>query len=169
MQRLILGLCVFLAACNSQLPSSPSAPSIAATIGTTQTQPEEVGRPVEVTFTKWLVDPATRDFVGFTGGEVVGTMATRVLRSTPFDNGVIVQLEARYGVIDPSGLHSFTAHVQGQRNTETASAVLNGLITDGWLVGAQVQVKFDVITPCQFGTRNVCFQGTIRVMPGSAQ
>jgi hypothetical protein len=106
--------------------------------------------------------------VGVTGGDVVGTMATTVLSSTAFDNGVILQLEARYGVIDPSGGHSFTALVQGTQNNQTGTAVLNGVITEGWLIGAQVHVAFEVITPCPFGTRNRCFQGTIRVMPGSA-
>ena len=104
---------------------------------------------------------------GFTGGDVVGTYAGEVLRRTPFDNGVIVQLEARYEVIDPSGLHSFTALIRGTENEETKTAALKGVITEGWLVGAQVHVTFKVITPCEFGTRNVCFQGTIRVMLGS--
>jgi hypothetical protein len=105
---------------------------------------------------------------GFTGGDVVGTYAGEVLRRTPFDNGLIVQLEARYEVLDPSGLHSFTAVIEGKQNNEIGTAVFNGVITEGWLVGAQVHVTYQVIRPCEFGTSNVCFQGTIRVMPGSA-
>ena len=120
---------------------------------------------VEVTFTKWVT--TFPDMAGFTGGDVVGTYAGEILSRTPFDNGVIVQLEARYEVIDPSGLHSFKTVIQGKSTKGTA--VLNGVVTDGWMIGARTQVTFETITPCQFGTRNVCFQGTIRVMSGSAQ
>jgi hypothetical protein len=37
------------------------------------------------------------------------------------------------------------------------------------MVGARTHVTFDTITPCAFGTRNVCFQGTIRIIGGSAE
>jgi hypothetical protein len=53
--------------------------------------------------------------------------------------------------------------------------VLNGTVIDGWLVGAQVQVTYDVIDPpagtsCvpQAPVNRRCFQGTIRILPGSA-
>jgi hypothetical protein len=67
-----------------------------------------------------------------------------------------------------SELHSFTAIIQGTQNNQTRSAVLNGAVTEGWLAGAQVHVDFDVVTPCEFGSSNTCFRGTIRVVPGSA-
>ena len=60
-------------------------------------------------------------------------------------------------------------------NNETQTAVLNGTVIEGWLVGAQVHVTFDVIRPpagtsCvpQAPVNRTCFQGTIRVLPGSA-
>lgn len=163
---MIFSLCLLAAACDGQPSRVPTGPSTAATA--IQTQNSKNAAPlVEVTFTKWVT--VFPDMAGFTGGDVVGTYAGEVLSRTPFDNGVIVQLEARYQVIDPSGLHSFTALIQGTQNNETGNAVLNGVITEGWLVGAQVHVTFQVITPCEFGERNVCFQGTIRVMPGSAK
>ena len=86
----------------------------------------------------------------------------------PFDNGVIVQLQARYMVTDPSGEgHSFTALIAGMENLQTQAAVLNGVVTEGWRAGARVHVTFDVITPCALAigpsAKNVCFQGTIRV------
>jgi hypothetical protein len=119
---------------------------------------------VEVTFTKWFT--TFPNMTGFTGGDVAGTFAGQVLSLNPFDNGVIVQLQARYEVTDPSGNNSFKAVIQGTQNNETGTAVLNGVITEGWLVGSHVHVTFQVIRPCQFGTRNVCFQGTIRILPG---
>ena len=104
---------------------------------------------------------------GFTGGDVPGTYAGAVLSRIPFDNGVIVQLDARYEVIDPTGLRSFTTVIEGK--STNGSAVLNGVVTEGWMIGARTHVTFETITPCQFGTRNVCFQGTIRSMSGSAE
>ena len=172
---MILGLCIVTAACESagSLPTAPSPSAITATPTQSNARSGEVAlqtlrnaRPVEVTFTKWVT--AFPDMAGFTGGDVEGTFEGEVLQRTPFDNGVIVQLNARYQVIDPTGLHTFTANIQGTQNNQTRSAVLNGVVTDGWLAGSQVHVNFDVITPCAYGTRNTCFQGTIRVMPGSA-
>ena len=104
---------------------------------------------------------------GFTGGDVVGSYAGEILSRTPFDNGVVVQLEARYEVTDPGGLRSFKTIIQGK--SANGTAVLNGVVTEGWMLGAQTHVTFETITPCEFGTRNVCFRGTIRIMPGSAQ
>jgi hypothetical protein len=161
---MILGLCVLGSACDSAGSRPPTAPSASAAI--TANQQPGSARPVEVTFTKWITSyPA---MAGRTGGAVAGTFEGEVLRRTPFDNGVIVELEARYGVIDPGGHHSFTAIIQGKQNNQTGTAVLNGVVTEGWLVGAQVHVNFNVISPCADGTSNTCFQGTITVMPGSA-
>jgi len=122
-------------------------------------------RPLEITFTKWV--PSFPTLAGYTGGDVVGTFAGEVLSRNPFDNDVITQLEARYEVIDPDGIHSFTAHIEGKQNNETLTAVLNGVITEGWLTGSQVHVTYDVIRPCPSEGRPVCFRGIIRVMPDS--
>ena len=170
MKYAILGLSLFAAACSGQ-PFSPSAPSAAGVAGA-QTQAKG-GANVEVTFTKWNVGfPA---FAGIAGGDVPGTFAATVLHREPFDNGTIVQLEARYEVIGADPAHSFVALIEGKTNNPTQQAALNGTVIAGWLVGAQVHVTFDVIVPAS-GTRCVpaapvnsrCFQGTIRIMPGSA-
>lgn len=159
---MILGLCILAAACDST-GSRPTAPSTSAI---TATQTQRGARPVEVTFTKWVT--AFPAMAGVTGGDVDGTFEGEVLQRTPLDNGVIVQLNARYQVIDPTGLHSFTAIIQGTQNNHTRSAVLNGVVTEGWLAGSQVHVAFDIVTPCELASSNTCFRGTIRVMPGSA-
>ena len=117
--------------------------------------------PVEITFTKWFT--TFPNMTGFTGGDVAGTFAGQILGLNPFDNGVIVQLQARYEVTDPSGNLSFKAVIEGTQNNTTGTAVLNGIITEGSLIGSHVHVTFQVITPCEFGTRNRCFQGTIRI------
>ena len=94
-----------------------------------------------------------------------GTYAGVLLRRTPL-NDQIAELEAEYQVINPSG-HSFTALIEGKSHIPTGSATLNGVVTAGWSVGAQVHVSFDRVS-CTQGFNLVCFVGTIRVMPGSA-
>jgi hypothetical protein len=162
MKHIMIGLCLFAAACSSQ-PFSPSAP-----VGAANALASANGGAanVEVTFTKWV--PAFPTLVGVTGGDVPGTFAGAVLSRDPFDNGTIVQLEARYEVIGNNPAHSFVAHIEGKQNNETQEAVFNGTITAGWLVGAQVHVTYDRIAPCPAFGKAVCFTGVIRVMPGSA-
>jgi hypothetical protein len=170
MRHAFIGICIFTAACTGQ-PFSPTSPSGVAG-GSAQTQASRPA-PVEVTFTKWVtVFPA---FVGVAGGDVPGTFAATVLSREPFDNGTIVQLEAEYRVTAADPAHSFIARIEGTQNNPTQQAVLNGTVISGWLVGAQVHVTFDIVVPAP-GTRCVpaapvnsrCFQGTIRIMPGSA-
>jgi hypothetical protein len=103
---------------------------------------------------------------GRTSGDVPGTFVGEVLSRTPFDNGVIVDLRARYEVV--AGARSFVAVIEGTQNQKTATAVLNGVVTEGWLVGARVHVEFEVISSCADKPAGPCFQGTMRVMPGSA-
>ena len=163
MRFAFLGICVFAVACSNQ-SASPTTPSSVASVLSTQTQANG-GAPVEVTFTKWVTTfPA---FVGNANG-VPDTFAATVLNRTAFDNGNIVKLEARYEVTDNDPEHSFVALIEGTQNARTQQAVLNGTIIEGWLLGAQVHVTFDVITPCpQFGQAR-CFTGVIRVLPGSS-
>ena len=171
MRHAFIGLCIFTAACSGQT-FSPTSPSGVAGVAAAQTQASG-GAHVEVTFTKWVT--AFPAMAGVTGGDVPGTFAGTVLSRDPFDNGTIVQLEARYEVTGADPAHSFVAHIEGKQNNPTQKAVLNGTVIAGWLVGAQVHVTFDVIVPAT-GTSCVpaapvnrtCFQGTIRVMPGSA-
>jgi hypothetical protein len=165
MRQAMLGFCVLAAACSSQ-PVSPTAASAVASVAGTQTQARGGGN-VQVTFTKWI-DPAFPAFAGVAGGDVPGAFAATVLRRTPFDNGNIIQLEARYEVIGDDPAHSFVALIEGTQITQTQRAVLNGTVIEGWLTGAQVHVTFDVIRPCPQFDKPACFSGVIRVMPGSA-
>jgi hypothetical protein len=164
MRQALLGFCIVAVACSNQ-PVSLTAPSGVASVIGTQTQANGRAANVEVTFTKWVTTfPA---FVG-NANDVPGTFAATVLNRTAFDNGNIVKLEARYEVTAIDSEHSFVALIEGTQNNLTQQAVLNGTIIEGWLLGAQVHVTFDVIAPCpQFGQAR-CFTGVIRVMPGSA-
>jgi hypothetical protein len=120
--------------------------------------------PVEFTFIKWFTTaPTMTGNTSLGAGTFAGTITKRIV----FDNGVIVQLGAIYQVTDPSGDHSFTAAIEGTENLQTARAVLNGVVTAGWRVGAPVHVTFEIIRPCALAigpsSIGVCFQGTIRV------
>jgi hypothetical protein len=171
MRHAFIGLCILTAACSGQA-FSPTSPSGVAGMPGAQTQAND-GANVEVTFTKWFTGfPA---MAGVTGGDVSGTFAGAILSRDPFDNGNIVQLEARYEVTGADPGQSFVAHIEGKTNNQTQKAVLNGTVIAGWLVGARVHVTFDVIVPptgtsCvpEAPVNRTCFQGTIRVMPGSA-
>lgn len=164
MRHAFIGLCLFTAACSGQ-PFSPTSPSGVAGVPGAQMQANG-GANVEVTFTKWV--PAFPALAGVTGGDVPGTFAGTVLGREPFDNGTIVQLEAEYQVIGADPAHSFKAHIEGKQNNETQTAVFNGTIIEGWLLGAQVHVTYDRIAPCPAFGQAVCFTGVIRVMPASA-
>lgn len=173
MRHAFIGFCIVTAACSSQ-PFSPTSPSGVAGAAGAQTQTSG-GAPVEVTFTKWGTGIPVPTHTGIAGGDVPGTFAGTVLSRDAFENGTIVQLEARYEVTGADPARSFVALIEGTLNNPTQKAVLNGRVIAGWLVGAQAQVTFDVIVPAA-GTSCVpaapvnrtCFQGTIRILPGSA-
>ena len=119
---------------------------------------------VGLSFEKWFTTyPAMTGNTSYGDGTFAGT----ILGRTVFDNGVIVQLQALYRVTDPSGSHSFAALIEGTENLVTAKAVLNGVITEGWRVGARVHVTFQIIRPCALAigpsAPGVCFQGTIQI------
>ena len=158
MSRVAFPLLALLVAggCSGSDATDPMSPDThpGASLGADQSSP------TEVTFEKWFTT-----FPTMTGNTSygAGTFAGEVLSLRPFDNGVIVQLQARYEVTDPSGSNSFTALIQGTENLETLTAVLNGVVTEGSMVGARVHVTFQVIRPCQIVAKPVCFQGTIRI------
>ena len=169
MRHALIGLCIFTAACSSQTPS-PSSPS--GVVAAAQTQ-ASARQPVEVTFTKWIT--TFPELAGVTHRGVVGTFEGEVIGRDQFENGTIIQLEAEYKVNADDGARSFVAHIEGTQNNQTRHAVLNGTVIDGWLLGAQVHVTFDVIDAvpeescvAEAPTNTRCFQGTIRIMPGSA-
>jgi DNA-binding SARP family transcriptional activator len=116
---------------------------------------------IEVTFTKWFTTyPALGGFTSFGPGTIAGEVLSRI------DDGVFTHLVARYEVTDPSGAHSFKAVIQGKANDTTGRYDMNGIVTWGWMTGAQVHVTFQRMTPCQFGKLNICFQGSIHIQRG---
>ena len=135
----MLGLCLFTAACgNAPGPIPPTAPS--GVNGITGAQVQATGGPnIEVTFTKWI-DPSFPLFKGVAGGDVPGDFAATVLQRTPFDNGNIIDLRARYEVLADNTARSFVAEIEGKQNNQTLSAVLNGSVVDGVRIPPNIPV-----------------------------
>jgi hypothetical protein len=163
MSRIVFSLLAMLAVvgCGGRDATSPASRDAQPVVRPVPSQSAAQARVIQIDFTKWITAyPAMAGNTEYGDGTFAGTILSR----TAFDNGVIVQLQARYVVTDPTGAgHSFTALIQGTENLVTSKAVLNGVVTEGWMIGAQVHVTFQVITPCQLGAHNLCFQGTIRI------
>jgi hypothetical protein len=164
----MLGLCFLTSACGDPGgPIPPTAPSGVNGVAAGAQVQATSGANIEVTFTKWI-DPSFPLFKGVAGGDVPGDFAATVLQRTPFDNGNIVDLRARYEVIADNVARSFVAEIEGKQNNQTLTAVLHGSVVDGWLTGARVHVTFDVIEPCPQFNKPRCFTGILRVLAGSA-
>jgi len=116
---------------------------------------------VELTYTKWF-SPHFPTMTGVVGGDIVGQFGGTVLDRDLLADGQIGKLTAIYEVIADDPSRSFTALVDGTQNNETHMAVLNGVVTSGWLTGERVHAEYMVIS-CTQAPNHVCFQGTIRI------
>jgi hypothetical protein len=121
----------------------------------------ERGHSFDITFTKWIT---TRpNMAGVVGGEVgTGTFAGEILNRVP--GPVITNIEAFYHI--NGSIHSFTAHVFVTQDEVKRTAVIEGMVTDGWLKGWQVQGEYNIIS-CPDKTSGVCFQGILHIHVGS--
>ena len=172
MRHALIGLCIFTAACSGQT-FSPTSPSGVGGVASAQTQANG-GANVEVTFTKWVHRLSDDDR---SDGR---RRAWHVRRRSSQARSVRQwhHRSARSPVWrSPAPIRRTRSSriSKGKTNTPTQKAVLNGTVIAGWLAGAQVQVTFDVIPPTagtscvpEAPVNRTCFQGTIRVMPGSA-
>lgn len=163
---------VLLTACSDVAaptkPTSGSFPSEAAldrsiSAGSDNRRDRGRGRcGTEVTFKKWYTtSPFMTGFTCYGPGTYAGEILSRTT------DGVFTQLKARYEVTDPRGRRSFIAVIEGTLTNLTGEARLTGSVIEGWRTGAQVDVTFQRITPCELAVGpsnpNVCFQGTISV------
>ena len=119
------------------------------------------GAGVELTFTKWIA-PGFPNMVGVVGGDIVGQFGGAVLRAMPDATGRFVRLRAIYIVVAADPLRSLTIHLDGAQDTLLGTAVLDGRVVDGSLVGARVHVEYKVIS-CTQSPDGTCFQGTISI------
>jgi hypothetical protein len=131
--------------------------ALAAVAGSAAAAPA-ANAPVEVTFVKTLVDPDARYYAGTTGEG--GTVEMWVSNSSVTGNMQHFDVTLRASL---SGGRSFEAMLKGTFNFSTARTLLSGVVTDGWLAGAQVREQGSLIDddPLTFG-------GTLWLMPASA-
>jgi hypothetical protein len=170
MTRLNLALLALLTAagCGSDATApTSSAPRLTSGPGASRssTEPPMIAVPYE----KWITTyPAMVGNADGVRGAFTGTILQRIVSA----DGNTVHLRAEY-VIDNTHRrgHSFTTVVEGNLDQITHAAVLTGVVTDGWKVGAPVLVNFNALSPCPLATApagtGTCFQGTIYIERGS--
>jgi eukaryotic-like serine/threonine-protein kinase len=142
---------------------------------------QDAGAIRHVTFTKWATSPPANPpssvgiyFAGVVGGDVgSGRLAGEVLS----DSQMVARFwlgHARYEFYGEK--HSFIAdiHVTENHTTDPATAVITGVVTQGWLKGAQVTGEYTMMPVCPIATPGnvfgtLCFQGTLHIDGGSGQ
>ena len=144
------------------------SPGIAAGHSDSAADTDADRRGVQVVFTKWVT--GWPNMAGLVSGDVGGgTFAGEVLTYTP--TTAVNKIEALYHL--NGGAHQLTAHVFVTQNNLNGTASLKGIVIDGPLKGARVRGGYQVIAPCgiinaQNGSiGDVCFQGILKIGPGS--
>lgn len=98
---------------------------------------------------------------GTVGGDISGILTTTLtdLRVS----GKIWHVVFTWDIDDTDlsdGDQSFVATLRGVLNTQTGGVVMNGTVTEGYLLGAQVHEAGQLVDPA-----TLQFEGTIRLMP----
>jgi len=122
--------------------------------------------PVRLTFEKTLIGPGPAPYLfTFTGsfdGDFSGQLYVgQLVREFVDEEHQLIHTVVDYFFTAEDGIHSFSARVDGHANLQTGEAVLNGIVTEGWAEGAQVQDEFDILGGGHF-------QGTFRIIQASA-
>lgn len=120
-------------------------------------------RNAENTFTKWIA--GFPDMAGFVGGDVGdGTYSGTILSLV--DTATTRTINAVYHFTGST--HAFTAlvHVVANGRVIGSTAVVTGVVTDGWLAGNLVAGRYEQVA-CAEAPNGTCFQGTLDILRGS--
>jgi hypothetical protein len=98
---------------------------------------------------------------GTVSGDVTGDLETRLLNLRVA--GPIWHVEFDWIIKSADQATSFTARLTGTVNTKTGKVVMNGIVIDGYLEGAQVHEEGLLVDAATSK-----FEGTIRVAPRTA-
>jgi hypothetical protein len=112
--------------------------------------------PIEVTFVKVWTAPGY--YAGTTGDG--GTIEMWVSNSSVTGSMQHFDVTLRASL---SGNRSFTAMLEGTFNFSTLRTLLTGVVTEGWLTGAQVWEQGALVND-----NPLTFEGTLSLMPASA-
>jgi hypothetical protein len=167
MSRITLPLLALIVAggCTGRDATAPSTSAMSPDVGVSADRSPGESRFARITYEKWITKyPAMAGNANGVLGAFSGTIKQRLVSA----DGKIIHLVAEYVITDLKRKgHSFTALVEGDQSLWTNTAVLIGVVTQGWKKGAPVLVNFDVLTPCTVSTApsgtKTCFQGTIRI------
>ena len=133
-------------------------------------------RNAENTFTKWITGPGPAPIVasmaGIVGGDVGdGTFTGEVLTlvdnpAPPVGDGTRV-INAAYHF--NGSRHSFSAlmHVVATGHAFGDTAVLTGVVTEGWLAGNLISAEYTQGTCTHGGLTTTCFSGTLHILRGT--
>lgn len=99
-------------------------------------------------------------WTGNVSGDVDGALTTRLTAAR--QAGSVLHVDFDWEIDDANGARSFVARMTGVLNLETGQVVMNGTVVEGWLEGARVHEKGQLVDPA-----TSTFVGTIRVMPAS--
>jgi len=135
------------------------------------------GHTFNFTFTKWATSlpenpPSLAGVLmeGIVGGDVGnGVYAGVVLSDDLTQEPDYWIANAQYEFYGEK--HSFIADVHVTQNNNTGTAVITGVVTQGWLKGAQLTGEYTVMPSCPIATPGnvfgtLCFQGTLHVHVG---
>ena len=109
----------------------------------------------KATFTKWVTD--WPNMAGVVGGVVGDGSFTGEVLSASF--GGVTKIEALYHF--HGSKHSFTARVHVEQTG--LQAVINGVVTDGWLKGHAVEGEYTQIKLAHDGITTDAYQGTLEI------
>ena len=135
------------------------------------------GHTFDFTFTKWATSapehyPSLEGVLmaGVVGGDVGnGRYAGEVISDDLTQEPDFWLANARYEFYGKR--HSFIADVDVVQDNTAGTAVITGVITQGWLKGAQLTGEYTVYNECPIATPGnvfgtLCFQGTLHVHRG---
>jgi hypothetical protein len=114
--------------------------------------------PVRLNFQKSIVDPAGV-WQGTVSGDVDGDLTTE-LQSLAVSGPI---WRVTFAWIVSADSKSFVATLDGTLNTRTGTVVMDGSVTEGWLLGARVHEQGRLVDPA-----TSTFVGTIRIEPATS-
>jgi hypothetical protein len=126
-------------------------------LGATAARAAASNEPLRLSFDKSAVAPGVWE--GTVSGDVTGELTTSLLSLRV--TGPVWQVE--FDFIVEAGCSSFTTRLSGILNTETGAVVMDGRVSEGYLLGARVHEEGQLVDPA-----TLRFVGTIQLMPATA-
>jgi hypothetical protein len=113
---------------------------------------------INLTFAKSATEEGIWE--GTVAGDVEGNLRTVLLNA---DTSAPVW-RVEFDWIIEAGEQSFTARMRGTLNTKTGAVAMQGKVIEGWMLGARVQEKGQLVD-----AETSAFEGTIRLIAPSAK